>query len=195
MKKIAVLIILLVATSAHAVDRQATTCSRSDVYAKYQLSASGDRVLIPAGQCSWSQGITTNKSVSFIGAGKTSTIISGTFSDGYGGTSAPDSDFFFAIHPDSTSLIQVSGMTLESTGLSSGIRIDEEPETFRITDIKFNKLPLGVYIRGDVGNSGDGGVIDNCEFLNISGLSVLVIGPCKETWTRSNQLSLKKLRV
>src|SRR5215831_10720702 len=44
--------------TAGATDIVAATCNQSDVQAAVNLAASGDRVLVPAGTCNWTNRIT-----------------------------------------------------------------------------------------------------------------------------------------
>ena len=58
---LALILLFLAATSpAWATDYTAASCSRDDVHAKLRLArSSGDRVLVPAGTCTWSSGRTS----------------------------------------------------------------------------------------------------------------------------------------
>lgn len=79
------LLILLVSVlwftaPAHATDRNAASCSYTDVQAAIDSAVDGDRVLIPAGTCTWatSPTVPATKGLQIVGAGIGQTIINGT---------------------------------------------------------------------------------------------------------------------
>jgi hypothetical protein len=70
------LILLCLATPAPAADINATSCSQADVQAAIDSAVDGDRVLVPAGTCTWSsQVLVQNKGITFEGAGIGQTTI------------------------------------------------------------------------------------------------------------------------
>lgn len=72
------LVLLFGSANALAADRAAASCSRSDVMTAIAAAVDGDRVLVPAGTCTWAGNIkVTGKSISIIGAGIGKTVITG----------------------------------------------------------------------------------------------------------------------
>ena len=67
-----------VISKADAAILNAASCSQSDVQAQLNAATAGDTIVIPAGTCTWTSGVTWNKGVTIQGAGPTSTIISAT---------------------------------------------------------------------------------------------------------------------
>jgi Domain of unknown function (DUF4082) len=68
-------------SAAQAATINAASCNYSDVLSAYNSANSGDTVAIPAGNVTWSAGLSISKSVTIQGAGSTKTIInkSGSF--------------------------------------------------------------------------------------------------------------------
>ena len=66
------------ATGAHATDRTAASCSSADVQAAVNVAAAGDRVLVPAGNCTYTStvNIPNGKNITIQGAGINVTTIS-----------------------------------------------------------------------------------------------------------------------
>lgn len=69
------LLLLLGATTSHAAERLAPSCSRDDVGATVAAASPGDVVLIPAGTCSWTVGLAVDKPLTLRGAGQTATVL------------------------------------------------------------------------------------------------------------------------
>lgn len=63
-----VLLVFLVAVSAWGADVNAASCSQADVTSAINSASAGDRVLVPAGSCSWSS-MSIAKAVHLQGAG------------------------------------------------------------------------------------------------------------------------------
>lgn len=81
-KVFSLLFVVILTTKAMALNMTANSCSRSDVASAITtvLNAGGGTVYIPAGDCTWSSGVTVDsgaggKSISIIGAGQSNTII------------------------------------------------------------------------------------------------------------------------
>lgn len=68
-------------SNVNAATNFAKSCSQADVQAAINSASAGDTVIVPAGECTWTSGITFNKTVKLEGAGKDSTIITGTGSN------------------------------------------------------------------------------------------------------------------
>ncbi len=63
-------ILLLFASAAHATTRTAATCNSADVQNAINASASGDTVVIPAGTCTWTSGVSVSgKAITIQGSG------------------------------------------------------------------------------------------------------------------------------
>lgn len=63
-------------SSGNAAIINAASCSQSDVQIAINSASSGDTVFVPAGQCTWSSGVTIPNGVTLIGAGIGNTVIS-----------------------------------------------------------------------------------------------------------------------
>lgn len=65
-----VVALLFFATTTEAADRTAASCSQAHVQAEVTASSNGDRVIVPAGTCTWSSAVSiTNKTITLQGAG------------------------------------------------------------------------------------------------------------------------------
>lgn len=63
--------------AVHATDRNAATCSFADVVTAYTAAVDGDRVLIPAGTCTWNAELTLLKGVAILGVSASSPTLTG----------------------------------------------------------------------------------------------------------------------
>ncbi len=91
---------------------QAVSCSQSDVQFAIDLAQDGDTVLVPAGNCSWSNSVTIhNKSISVIGPGKENITITLT------GASA----FILTAEQVEANASRISGFTFDVTDATFGI--------------------------------------------------------------------------
>ena len=76
-------IFLCLATAAHAGDINAASCSHTAVQAAINSASNGDRVLVPAGSCTWTTTVTiSNKGITLQGAGVNQTNITDQGSSG-----------------------------------------------------------------------------------------------------------------
>src|SRR5262245_15963066 len=66
---IAVVTGFIFCAQAQAATRTAASCNVNDVQNAINASQDGDVVLVPAGNCTWSWGVTISKTVSLKGAG------------------------------------------------------------------------------------------------------------------------------
>lgn len=73
-----VIVSLLCTSNAKAAIINAASCSQSDVQTAINSASSGDTVFVPAGQCTWSSGVTIPNRVTLRGAGIGNTVISST---------------------------------------------------------------------------------------------------------------------
>ena len=69
-------IFLLLVTNAEAAMINASSCSETHVKEAINKTSSGDTVVVPAGKCTWSSGVTIPNGVTLRGAGIGSTVIS-----------------------------------------------------------------------------------------------------------------------
>src|SRR5205807_9112281 len=67
---------------ARAAVIQAATCNVTDVANAVASAVDGDTVRIPAGNCSWSTGLSINKGITLSGAGEGLTTIQDNVSKG-----------------------------------------------------------------------------------------------------------------
>ena len=154
--------LILAPLPARGATLNAASCNLSDVQAQVDLSADGDTVVIPAGSCTWTAGISTSKSITIRGAGSALLTISLSGS-GFGALSM---DGLTAAN-----VATISGMTLDGADLSiesSAIMAVSGPNAepaFRVTDVRFVNL-CGAGGSGWRGITvfGIHGVIDDCTF-------------------------------
>lgn len=86
----------------------AASCNDSDVQAAVNSASDGDTVAIPAGTCTWLTGVSwTDKKISVIGAGASSTIINAT------------AGFSVTINNVAEAAWRISGLTMQSATTSS----------------------------------------------------------------------------
>jgi peptidoglycan hydrolase-like protein with peptidoglycan-binding domain len=86
----------------------AASCNDSDVQAAVNSASDGDIVAIPAGTCTWLTGVSwTDKKISVIGAGASSTIINAT------------AGFSVTINNVAEAAWRISGLTMQSATTSS----------------------------------------------------------------------------
>ncbi|MGZ3746482.1 MAG: hypothetical protein ACXWRE_03965 [Pseudobdellovibrionaceae bacterium] len=158
--------LILVSITASAANRNAASCSYSDVSAAYSAAADGDTVIVPAGNCTWSNTLGITKSITLQGAGASSTVITssmGSYSQ------------LIAITPASDAVpTRVTGFGFQLGNLNSGrsaIYIYGRPET--------TFIPRNIRIDHNAFTGGGGGpggivtfdqvygVIDHNTFTNV----------------------------
>jgi hypothetical protein len=95
-----------------AADRTAASCGSGDVQAAVNASADGDRVIIPAGNCTWTAAISISKAIKLTGAGTIPDIGAATT----GGTTITltisGAYDFFDLHESTAGNLEVSNLTL-----------------------------------------------------------------------------------
>jgi hypothetical protein len=138
----------------------ALSCSQTDVQNAINSATSGDTVVMPAGNCTWTGTITLSEGILLKGAGIDNTIILYT-----GTTNAIIS----------TDRCRITSLTLESSSASDLIR--QSGQYWRIDHIKFidlGSVGTAVYsIQQNEAGKPWPGLIDNCEITNCR---ILVIG-------------------
>ena len=88
---------------AGAATVNATSCSQANVQTAVSVAVDGDTVLVPAGSCSWPNGVSwSNKNINVIGAGIGNTVIT------------PVGDVF-SITATTKGSFRVSGMTISGS--------------------------------------------------------------------------------
>ncbi len=77
------LFLLCLSVSSHAADINAASCSRSDVQSAINSASDGDRVLVPAGSCTWTAIVVVpnTKGITIQGAGIDVTTIVTNFAN------------------------------------------------------------------------------------------------------------------
>jgi len=152
--------VCLFATSAESATLTAPNCTEVEVQKKINEAASGDIVAIPAGNCTWTNGVSWNdKNLTLKGAGQGVTVIT---------TSA---DPMIRVTADSRASFRITGMTINWGFLNhSTIYLVNNTITprkgWRIDHITFNQTGGGtggashpIVVIGLLW-----GVVDNCVF-------------------------------
>lgn len=135
----------------------AASCDYSDVYNALALCSNGDTVVIPTGDCIWTNGLSITKGITLIGAGQDQTILRD-----WKPSTFPQ---FIAVANTHTNFVRISGMTIYGGSNSySTINIgdsNDKTNVFRVDHITITNMQYrGVY---PVGWSI--GVIDHCKFF------------------------------
>jgi len=148
--------------TANAATIHAASCSYVDVSAAIASSEIGDTVIVPAGDCTWSSGLTITKGIFLIGAGAGVTNITCTSSGNYIITYQP-SDL------SGNHTFRVSGFTFDMANQSYGIKLNAAHSSdltiqtkVRIDHNTFLNTPEQA-----IWNDGMRGVIDNNTFSDI----------------------------
>jgi hypothetical protein len=141
----------------------AGTCSFADVSEAVSFSSEGDTILVPAGECAWSDQLVINKTIIMAGAGIDATIIkSNMTSNGpmiYMKSGAP----------------RITGFKFDHTGTGYPISMYPGGDGWRIDHCLFTKTAgkgNGILVRGTQDDH-PYGLIDNCNFFNSN---VLIYG-------------------
>jgi hypothetical protein len=140
---------------AFADTHNAASCSRADVNSAISAASTNDTVIIPAGSCNWSSGITLTKQITIQGNGIGSTIITSTGAN-------PIFDI------DGAGNFRITGIEFNGNGASMAIyiagygRVAQPTARFRIDHCKFVRcVSRAIEMEVDAY-----GVIHNCQFLN-----------------------------
>ncbi|OGL43433.1 MAG: hypothetical protein A2W05_00375 [Candidatus Schekmanbacteria bacterium RBG_16_38_10] len=160
----------------YADTHTATSCSLSNVTAAYNAASVGDVVAMPAGNCSWSTGLTITKGIALQGAGVDATTIINTGTRSLIDISVSSNvtvritGIYFdnVSNNDSRNAINVNGKTDGSFGLTK----------LRIHNNTFNKGARAVHVKGWVY-----GLLDNNTFIN-SDVAVGITGDNNYSWSR-----------
>lgn len=155
-------ILLYLSFTAYAADINANSCSQTDVQNAINSSVSGDRVLVPSGNCAWGASVVVpdSKKITLQGAGVGQTIItSGTQFVGIGTSGSRVTGFTFEVTSGGTTMIDIQGQ---------GWRIDHNhfinSTGSKLLAMKPNGLNVTIQPRG---------LIDNNTF---DGLRILMFG-------------------
>jgi len=162
-KLIPIVLLILLSIPAGAADITAASCSRTDVQAAIDSAVAGDRILVPAGSCTWTSSVVIpdGRNLTVEGAGKTSTII----------TCNTGGDCF-SMRETSTRL------TAFQFVVSSGNNtVNAKGQNWRVDNNKFvntqGTFKKCVYANGQNATNFPKGLVDNNEFINCA---VLVFG-------------------
>jgi hypothetical protein len=176
----------LCSQGAFAATINAASCSLTDVQNAVNAAVSGDTVVVPAGNCTWSNLVTADgraMTIQGAGAGVTNITLT-TPSGGVGGIGA-------GINPNQ--FYRITGFTFTTTGTYPAgviyIELDDETQPspqFRIDHITLN-------INGGLGNRGimivaTYGLIDHVTINNPSpnGQSISISPDGGHSWFRNN---------
>lgn len=171
---VSVLVFLPVASWADT--HTAASCSRSDVAEAYKAASAGDFVTIPAGNCSWSSGLTIAKAIILQGARVGLTKITNI------GTSS-----LIKINLSSDVVVRITGIYFDNiTNTDSRNAIDvngKKDGSFGLTQLRidhntFNKGSRAIHTIGQVY-----GVIDNNNFINCN-IAIGITGDNNYSWSR-----------
>ncbi len=147
--------------SSWAATYTADSCSLADVQTAYNAASTGDTVVVPAGECTWTSGLTVSKAITIIGAGS-----------GAGGTKLIASDtmndsLFKVTGFTSSGLMRISGFKIDLVDLLSGTRCAIKVLGYNISldnlRIDHNEIQYGYY---QIVVGGSKGVIDHNYLYN-----------------------------
>jgi PKD repeat protein len=162
--------LVITVASNSDTDHIAASPSLADVRAAVDAASSGDRVIIPAGSATWSSQLVVTRSVSLIGAGSGSTIITAGFSGAFTDSSAFLVSYNLSNSSESAKSFRISGITWDSGGRANGLVFfngtsvpGHVPVRLRIDHCTFRNYGLAAHdmltVWGHVW-----GVVDNCLF-------------------------------
>lgn len=153
-------------SNALAADVTAASCAQPDVQAAIDAASDGSRVLIPAGNCTWSTNVGwQNKNIHVKGAGIDQTTVTG----------AGNYLFYASASASGKAQFRISDMTLTGNTLTAAISITTETypgilSGWRVDHIKFN-YPTGQR-RGVTVRGATYGVVDHNQFIWSQGVAV-----------------------
>ena len=184
--------LVFVCRTLHAAAITAASCGFSDVQAATEVASSGDTVIIPEGECSWSNGITlNNKPLKIKGSGTENTII--TYTEN--GTSWGEAAFWLNACADD---FEISDLTFKRNSQSGKmtygfIFLNGACRNWRIHHNRFwtdyasqNDGVRMIWIQAGSSNSQPYGLIDHNNFIGQSNSGthqgVLVKGALDLSW-------------
>lgn len=152
--------------NASAADVNAASCAQADVQTAINAAGDGARVIIPAGNCSWSTNVGwQDKNIYVKGAGIDQTVIS------------RDGEYIFYVSATASGKAQfrISDMTLTGNTTTAAINVTTESNPginsgWRVDHIKFN-YPAGER-RGVTVRGATYGVVDHNQFIWGQGVAV-----------------------
>lgn len=151
-------ILLYFSFTAYAADINAASCSQADVQAAVDSASEGDRVLVPAGNCTWTSSVVLpdSPSITLQGAGKVETLI--TCNTGGGCLNL------------GVSSSRVTGFRLTRASGNNLVRAYVKADGWRIDHcrIESSTFIVGILVQnsGAISTVLPRGLIDNCEFHN-----------------------------
>jgi len=166
----------LIPMTSSADTHQAASCSAADVTAAYNEASDGDIIDIPAGNCSWSSGLTIAKALTINGAGKTQTVITHNSME-------PTID----IKLNYDAPIRVTGIGFNKVNSTNTFAIkyvrnwteSSAVTQLRIDHCKFTNGSEQIKISGWIN-----GIIENNEFLN-GHMAIRTYGDNDNSWERT----------
>ncbi|MGP8323233.1 MAG: T9SS type A sorting domain-containing protein [Methanosarcinaceae archaeon] len=145
-------VVLGIGDSAQGATINAASCSQADVQAAIDSAVTGDIVLVPAEECTWTAGVSilNSKKITLQGAGIDSTIIN-------------RSPYATAINMGQSGS-RVTGFTINEGYVTT------DGDGWRVDHCKFyraSSFGQGVYVRGVRSSAAHPtGLVDNCSFYN-----------------------------
>ena len=155
----------------------AASCVRDDVQAAINLAVDGDIVAVPAGECTWSSGVSLSKGITLQGAGMSETIIT-----------ADDSGFSRLIASYSNDAI-ITGFHLKAPAVTP-FTVYMRGDNWRVHHNKFECITAGdklngVFAQGMSGKYNPTGLIDNNIFIDARAITVGSAGLLTESDTQN----------
>jgi len=146
----------------------ASSCSLADVQAATNAASTGDIVEVPAGICTWTSKLNITKGITIQGAGIDNTTI-------VDATTGTTNDVPFYINVSKPLKFRLTGFTITDTGTTTSydgvVKVVGNSDQIRIDHIKFYDLNYrGLCFEGNASY----GVVDHCEFRNITSGAIFV---------------------
>src|SRR5215831_4877853 len=69
------LLLCVMVSDTTAADRTAASCNPSDIQSQINVASAGDRVLVPAGSCTWTSAISISTPITLLPVGGAVTIL------------------------------------------------------------------------------------------------------------------------
>ncbi len=147
---------LLCLSDVSAAVINAGTCSLADVSEAVSLASEGDTILVPAGECAWSDELVIDKTIIMAGAGIGATIIK---------TNLPSNGALIYMKSGAS---RITGFTFDSSGIGYPISIYPGGDDWRIDHCLFTTTGVKKEVISIRGSQDDHpyGLIDHCDFYN-----------------------------
>lgn len=165
----------------------ASSASQADVKEAVDLAETGDTIIVPAGEATWSSSVILHKEITIQGAGIDRTIITNAYPTDYQGVLAID------INSDTSETTRITGFTFKSDRVNKSqyhLLINGDRE-YRVDNCKFKDgygyLSKSIYIIGYE----TWGVIDNCIFDG-DALEMIGVLATNQTWEEASSLGSER---